>query len=244
MLNYKTKGDIKNQKARFIKFNGFPVEYIDCLPTAIKSVHSNFKRGFIINDNLTLKPCYIANFNGFFAHGKTLKEAISEAKNKYFSSKSVIERMIEFEKLFKKGKKYPNKEFFKWHNLLTGSCLMGRENFCLSKGIDLNDRSTPEEFIELCKNYFGGEIIKQLYTSKNNVGSGYGEGYGYGDGDGSGSGYGYGYGDCSGSGSGYGDGSGDGSGSGSGDGDGSGDGYGDGSGSGYGYGDGYGDGYG
>ena len=189
MLNYKIKGEIKNKKALFKKFQGMPVDYIDGLPTAIKSTHKNFKKGFIIADNLSKKPCFVASFSNYFAHGRTLKEALETAKNKYWISKNTEERLIAFEKIFDKNKKYKNSEFFKWHNILTGSCLAGRESFCQNNNISLDDESTPLEFIELCKNDFGGDIIKQLYKKR----SGYGSGDG--DGDGSGDGYGSGYGD-------------------------------------------------
>jgi len=39
---------------------------------------------------------------------------------------------------------------------------MGRDNFVKSNGIDLNKTYSINEFIELTKNQYGGEIIKQL----------------------------------------------------------------------------------
>ncbi len=63
---------------------------------------------------------------------------------------------------YKKGKKYPGTDFFEWHHYLTGSCLMGRESFVRNKGLDVNALYTVEEFIELCENDYGGEIIKEL----------------------------------------------------------------------------------
>ena len=39
---------------------------------------------------------------------------------------------------------------------------MGRRSFVNDRGIDLADTFTPEEFIEICKDAYGGEIIRQL----------------------------------------------------------------------------------
>lgn len=53
--------------------------------------------------------------------------------------------------------------FFEWHNILTGSCEYGRKSFIESNGIDIeNDSFTIQEFINLTKNSYGSEIIKQL----------------------------------------------------------------------------------
>ena len=58
--------------------------------------------------------------------------------------------------------KYPNEEFFVWHNRLTGSCEMGRKAFAAEHGIDMSATSTVEAFIELTKNAYGGSVIRQL----------------------------------------------------------------------------------
>lgn len=40
---------------------------------------------------------------------------------------------------------------------------MGRENFCKERGIDIEEDSfTIEEFVELTKDSYGGDIIKQI----------------------------------------------------------------------------------
>ena len=63
---------------------------------------------------------------------------------------------------FKKGERYPGTDFFEWHHYLTGSCLMGRESFVRNHDLDVNAMYTVDEFISLCENDYGGEIIKQL----------------------------------------------------------------------------------
>ena len=68
-----------------------------------------------------------------------------------------------FTERFKLDKTYPAKEFYIWHNKLTGSCEMGRKAFVKDHGIDIeNDSMTVAEFIHLTKDSYGGSIIKKL----------------------------------------------------------------------------------
>ena len=53
-------------------------------------------------------------------------------------------------------------ELFRWHHLLTGSCLQGRKNFVVERGLDMNAEFTILEFIALTRNAFGGNVIKEL----------------------------------------------------------------------------------
>ena len=39
---------------------------------------------------------------------------------------------------------------------------MGRESFVKNHGLDLNRHYTVKEFINICENDYGGEIIKKL----------------------------------------------------------------------------------
>jgi len=91
-----------------------------------------------------------------------LREAQAALGEKLFKDMPVEDRIIEFMKRFELDKKYPAKEFFEWHNKLTGSCLQGREAFVKSNNIDLSAEFTPMAFIKICENAYGGEIIKQL----------------------------------------------------------------------------------
>ena len=115
-----------------------------------------------MNDDLSLDPCYIVKGNGFFAHGKTLEEARTALQDKIFSNMDTDEAIDMFLDTFEKGKAYKGTQFFEWHHYLTGSCLMGRESFVKNKNLDLNELYTVEDFIEICEDAYGGEIIKEL----------------------------------------------------------------------------------
>ena len=142
--------------------NGKKIYMIDGIATTISHIHGNTAKGTIVNRDLTETPCYIVKEGKYFAHGKTLAEVREELQDKLFDKMSIEARIMEFWKCHKKGIKYPTKDFFEWHHKLTGSCLMGRQQFAKDHGIDLDGEMTVEEFIDLTKNAFGGDIIKRL----------------------------------------------------------------------------------
>ena len=150
------------------KYNGHRVHKIDGLPTIITFIKNDFAKGFVFNRDMTLMPCYVAKFEGAFAHGKTIKEAYEALQEKLLENMPVKERIEKFLKEFKIGVKYPNKKFFEWHHILTGSCLFGRQQFCENRGIDLDGEMTVERFIELTQNDYGGEVIRKLKESYSN----------------------------------------------------------------------------
>ena len=143
--------------------NNYIVYKIDHIPTIITHLRNNIAKGFIVNKDLTLTPCYVVKQNNLFAHGETLKKAMIDLSNKLFQSMNEEERVKEFWKIFKPQTKYPAMLFFEWHNKLTGSCEIGRRSFVKDKNVDLEkDKFTVEEFVEICKDSYGGEIIKSL----------------------------------------------------------------------------------
>ena len=148
---------------KLIKINGDLVFYIDDTPTIFDHIHENVAKGKIINeDTFQSKECYIVKDNGYFAHGETLGKALADLQEKIFDNMDVDEKINQFRNKFNNKDKYLGTEFFSWHHILTGSCLAGRNNFIASKNYSLNDTYTVKEFIEICENAYGGEIIKQL----------------------------------------------------------------------------------
>ena len=143
--------------------NGNVVDYIDNVPTIITQIHSNVARGYIINDDLTLQSCYIAKVGSFFAHGKTLKDAIVDAEAKE-TEKLPIEKQIEkFIEVFGSlDSEHIGKKFYDWHHILTGSCKMGRDEFCKSHSIDLTQKYSVRYFLDITEKSYGGDVIKRI----------------------------------------------------------------------------------
>ena len=150
------------------KIRNQPVHIIDSTQTIITAIHGNVAKGFILQGDLQLKPCYVVKGNNLFAHGKTLREAQKALEDKIFEDMDVEDKIAEFKKQFKLNTKYPVKNFYEWHHKLTGSCEMGRSQFAQDHGIDIkNGEMTVSEFVELTKNSYGGEIISQLEVKRN-----------------------------------------------------------------------------
>ena len=149
-------------------YNGRKVYNVDGINTIFESVHGNHAKGFILNSDLTLTPCYVAKFENWFAHGATLHEAEIDARNKAIKEMPTEQRIDAFLKALPVGEPIPAKVLFEWHSILTGSCRMGRLQFCKEHGINLNrDKFTVDEFISLTENSFGSEVIRQLKETIN-----------------------------------------------------------------------------
>lgn len=144
--------------------NEMCVFMVDNIPTIITNIKGNIAKGFILNSDLSLTSCFIVKEDSQFSHGETLHEAFESLQEKLYDDTSEEERISKFKDKFPNfSTKYPAKDLFIWHHILTGSCKMGRKSFCENKGIDINgDIFTVYEFIELTKNSYGGDIIKKL----------------------------------------------------------------------------------
>ena len=143
--------------------NGDKVYVIDDVPTIIKSVHDNIAQGFILNNDLTLQPCYIVKEQNKFAHGDTLHDAFMSLQEKLYDGSTEEERIEAFRKKFPDyDTPYPNRDLFAYHHVLTGSCCMGRESFCKDKGISLSDATTVRQFVLLTKDSYGSATIRKL----------------------------------------------------------------------------------
>ena len=163
-------GNGKGNGSGIKNVNGYDIYSVDNTPTIFTHIHGNVAKGYILEKNVILKPCYIVKGNGYFAHGETLIEAQSALEEKIFDDMD-IEGKIELfkEKFSDVNKKYPVKDFYQWHYDLTGSCEMGRKTFAKNHNIDIdNDVMTVKEFMDLTENAYCGEIIKELKESYGN----------------------------------------------------------------------------
>ena len=150
--------------------NGYDVYRVDDTPTIFTHIHGNVAKGYILEQNVILKPCYIVKGNGYFAHGETLREAQSALEEKILDDMDIEEKIELFKDKFPYlNKKYPVKDFYQWHHNLTGSCEMGRKSFARNHNIDIeNDMMTVKEFMDLAENAYCGEVIKELKESYKN----------------------------------------------------------------------------
>ena len=145
-------------------FCGKNVYPIDGVQTIIESVRGNIAKGHILQNGFSLTPCFVVKDSGKFAHGETLHEAFEALQEKLYDGSTEEERIRKFREHFTDfSKRYPARELFVWHHVLTGSCKAGREAFCRDKGIDVDkDEFTVYEFIGLTENSYNGHVIKKL----------------------------------------------------------------------------------
>ena len=145
-------------------FNKQTVYIIDKIQTIIKSIKNDVAKGFILNKDLSLTSCYIVRNDYYYSHGATLKEALQSLQEKTELSLPIAKRVENFKNKFKNFNRKVNASLlYIWHFKLTGSCKMGRDSFCTNHKINLTkDKFTIYEFIELVKDQYGSEIIKQL----------------------------------------------------------------------------------
>ena len=136
---------------------------VDSVPTIFTHIKGNVAKGFILQSDLTMTPCYVVKGNNQFAHGDDLHKAMAALTDKMFDDMPEEERIAEFIKAHPdKDKAYPNQDLFDWHHRLTGSCMAGRNAFVKDRGMTLDGKTTVAAFIELTKNAYGGSTIKNL----------------------------------------------------------------------------------
>ena len=145
-------------------YNGQPVYMIDGVRTLISEVNGNYAKGHIIQSDMTLESCWIAKAGNHFAHGKDIHEAHVEALDKHQRNMPVEERLDSFiHEHPDMNARYDASDLFRWHNILTGSCEMGRRQFCKDRGIKIETASfTVEEFVRLTCTSYGSDVIREL----------------------------------------------------------------------------------
>ena len=156
-------GDGDGDGSGIKSFNREIVYRIDGVNTLIRSVRGNTAHGAIVNNDLTITPCYIVKQDNVFAHGETLREAMEALRDKLFEDMPEDERIDTFLRETDREKAYPTQYFYGWHHRLTGSCDMGRKWFARDHGVDLeHGMMTLTEFLELTKDAYGGDVIRKV----------------------------------------------------------------------------------
>ncbi len=163
-------GDGKGKSWRICKgdgiksINNHKIYRINNINTIIYSVRNNFAKGAILNDDLTLLPCYIIRQDCVFKHGPTLKKAKSSLLFKRFLGQ--WDKLDHFKKLFPEiDGEYNAKDLHDWYYILTGI-----SSFIRDKSINMNKKYTVREFIEYTKESYQRENIKQVeWEGKNNI---------------------------------------------------------------------------
>ncbi|MCF0203303.1 MAG: hypothetical protein HUK08_08065, partial [Bacteroidaceae bacterium] len=129
-------------------------------------VHGNYAKGYIVEKDMSLTHTFVAKSGEYFAHGETIKQAVADADRKRMENMPVADKIAVFNEQYPTNdEKISGKELFEKHGFLTGSCMQGRQSF-VSGRYSLDDTYTVPEFISICKDAYGGEIIRRLAESR------------------------------------------------------------------------------
>ena len=147
-----------------VKVGAHHIYNVDGTLTAFYSIHGIYAQGGVLQQDFIFKPCYIARVGDSFAHGDTLRQAMADARAKAMRNMPIEERIEQFLTAYPNPEALiPAKELFDWHNILTGSCLFGRQQFCAERGVDVeHDNFSVKDFIQLTINSYGGDVIAKL----------------------------------------------------------------------------------
>ena len=136
---------------------------VDGVPTLIDRIRGDIAKGRIVQDDLTTRPCWVARSGDYWAHGETAEQAMADARAKEAGNLPVEERIERFLAEFDRETSHPARSLFDAHGALTGSCRMGREQFCRNRGIDLDTATyTVREFCAMTRDQYGSDVIRAL----------------------------------------------------------------------------------
>ena len=139
------------------------VYVVDGVQTLIDRIKGNLAKGRILQPDLTTRPCWIARSGDYWAHGETAEDAMSDARAKEAENLPVEDRIEQFLAEFDRETSHPAKALFDAHGTLTGSCRMGREQFCRDRSINLETATyTVAEFCAMTRDQYGSDVIRAI----------------------------------------------------------------------------------
>jgi len=145
------------------EINGMKVHLIDGIATILTAVHGNIAKGFILESELTMKPCFVVKENEIIAHGADLRKAMVALNDKIFDRVPLEDRIAQFIKEHPdKERRYPNRDLLSWHHKLTGHCEERNNAFTKGSNEVLDGRTSVTEFLALAQNAYGGFFVMQL----------------------------------------------------------------------------------
>lgn len=159
-------GKVLKENTYYGLYNGkiTEIDLTDNIKSAVIETKSKVKKVKLIdsdNNIITDKVSYVvANGNGNFAHGRTIKEAkkslLYKISNRDVSKYTnlTLESEITFE------------EAIKMYRVITGACEFGVKNFVEQYKIDEKKKYTIKEIIELTEGQYGNQLLREFFKNK------------------------------------------------------------------------------
>ncbi|MVX37255.1 leucine-rich repeat domain-containing protein, partial [Myroides sp. LoEW2-1] len=133
------------------------IQMIDSIATIIRSKKKRDEftiyEGSLFNKK---EKCYVASRDKYFAHGKTIKEAIEDVNFKFLQENLEVQDLV---KEIKEKKSISVSEF----RLLTGACKMGCDSFMKQNNLTETTYSL-DKAMKLLKNQFGWSKIQEHFN--------------------------------------------------------------------------------
>jgi len=144
-----------------VRLNGAKVNAkdIDGLTTILKS--SKKVGGFTIHKAEyypNKEDCFVAEKDGFYAHGKTVKDAVSDCNFKFMQKTLNVDDLV---KDIKERGTFTKQDY----RLITGACSFGVDKFCGENNIS-GEKLVIKEVLRLTADSYGGEKIRELFIIK------------------------------------------------------------------------------
>ena len=133
------------------------VQIIDGIKTIILQRKKNVIKGLFFND---LRPCYVVEKDGVYAHGATLKEA----------KESLIYKITDRDKNdyedYTLDTKVTHEEAIKMYRVITGACEAGTRHFVENVLAKKKEKYTVKEIIKLTEGQYGNETLKEFMENR------------------------------------------------------------------------------
>ena len=133
------------------------VQIIDNVKTIILQRKKNIIKGLFLSN---LRPCYVVEKDGVYAHGATLKEA----------KESLIYKITDRDKSdyenYTLDTKVTHEEAIKMYRVITGACEAGTKYFVENVLAEKKEKYTVKEIIKLTEGQYGNEILKEFMEMK------------------------------------------------------------------------------
>jgi len=149
-----------------VSINGHSIYDIDGIPTIIYSIKGDYAKGAILRVDMTLQDCWIARHGTSYSHEIKLRDAVQSALQKDLRNYPLSRRIQEFKSEYPTlNSKIKGSDFYVWHNALTGSCKLGRDNFKETYGLDPEKYYEVNYLLELCESSYRSDVIRRLIRS-------------------------------------------------------------------------------
>ena len=134
---------------------------IDDIQTIIHSVKGDFARASILNEDSTLKPCYLAkDGNGNWAHGDTLAEAKEDLLFKTTDKKKSDYEHLTLDSVLS------HNDAIVCYRAVTGACSFGTKHFVQNiLGTKKKESYTIQEMIDLTDGQYGHKTFKKFFNN-------------------------------------------------------------------------------